>query len=63
MNCYSFYFYLKVEKALPRNTDVYPPSRVTDLKVVAMQVDKMILTIEWTAPGDDLDTGKGKFIQ
>lgn len=54
-------FYFKVEQALPRNTDVYPPNRVTDLRVVAMQIDEMILTIEWTAPGDDLDIGKGKF--
>lgn len=37
----------------------YPPSRVTDLKVVAMQVDQMSLTIEWTASGDELDVGTG----
>ncbi|XP_059351101.1 calcium-activated chloride channel regulator 4-like [Daphnia carinata] len=35
----------------------YPPSRVTDLKVVAIQVDQMSLTIEWTATGDELDVG------
>ena len=55
--------FFKVEKGLARNTDVYPPNRVTDLKVVAMQVDQMILTIQWTAPGDDLDTGRGNFVR
>ncbi|KZS12185.1 Calcium-activated chloride channel regulator 2 [Daphnia magna] len=41
----------------------YPPSRVTDLKVVAMQVDQMSLTIEWTASGDELDVGKASAYQ
>lgn len=41
------------------NRDVYPPSRVTDLKLKAMQIDKLAMTIEWTAPGDDLDAGTG----
>ncbi|KAK4015728.1 hypothetical protein OUZ56_030702 [Daphnia magna] len=41
----------------------YPPSRVTDLKVVAMQVDQMSLTIEWTASGDELDVGTASTYQ
>ncbi|XP_032788079.2 LOW QUALITY PROTEIN: calcium-activated chloride channel regulator 4 [Daphnia magna] len=41
----------------------YPPSRVTDLKVVAMQVDQMSLTIEWTASGDELDVGTASAYQ
>lgn len=44
---------------MPVNTDVYPPNRVTDLRVVAVQVDARTMTIVWTAPGDDLDTGRG----
>jgi hypothetical protein len=32
---------------------------VTDLKVVAMQVDQMSVTIQWTAPGQELDNGTG----
>ena len=43
--------------------DAFPPSRVTDLKVVSIQVDQMTLTIEWTAPGDDLDTGTASSYQ
>ncbi|KAI9556636.1 hypothetical protein GHT06_016426 [Daphnia sinensis] len=38
-------------------TTTYPPSRVTDLKVVAMQVYETSFTIEWTATGDQLDVG------
>jgi hypothetical protein len=37
----------------------YPPGRVTDLKVVAMQVNQTSMTIEWTAPGQELDVGIG----
>lgn len=47
----------KVE--IPVTSTSYPPSRVTDLKVVAMQVYEMSLTIEWTAPGEQLDVGLG----
>ena len=35
---------------------------MTDLKIVAVQIEKMILTIEWTAPGDDLDVGTGSYL-
>ncbi|KAK4015731.1 hypothetical protein OUZ56_030705 [Daphnia magna] len=44
-------------------TTVYPPSRVTDLKVVAMQVDQMSFKIEWTATGDELDVGTASAYQ
>ncbi|KAI9550565.1 hypothetical protein GHT06_005067 [Daphnia sinensis] len=44
-------------------TSPYPPSRVTDLKVAAMQVDQMSLTIEWTATGDELDIGTASAYQ
>jgi hypothetical protein len=45
-----------VEKPL---VTTYPPSRVTDMKVVSMQVDQMSVTIEWTATGQQLDQGIG----
>jgi hypothetical protein len=32
---------------------------VTDLKVVAIQVDQMSVAIEWTATGQQLDQGIG----
>lgn len=46
------------------NTDNYPPSRITDLFVVDVQTnpDKSV-TIQFTAPGDDLDFGTGKSSQ
>jgi hypothetical protein len=47
---------LQVEKPL---VTTYPPSRVTDMKVVSMQVDQMSVTIEWTATGQQLDQGIG----
>jgi hypothetical protein len=37
----------------------YPPSRVTDLKIVAIQVNQTSMTIEWTATGQQLDEGIG----
>ena len=49
---------IQVEIAIPA-VDVYSPNRVTDLKVASIQVNQMVLTIEWTAPGDDLDQGTG----
>jgi len=51
-----------VENALPAG-DAYPPSRVTDLKVASLQVNQMTMSIEWTAPGDDLDQGTGLISQ
>ena len=48
-----------MEKPLTRAIN-YPPGRVTDLKVVAVQFNKMSVTIEWTAPGEQLDQGTGK---
>ncbi|XP_057373421.1 calcium-activated chloride channel regulator 4-like [Daphnia carinata] len=47
---------------IPMRT-TYPPSPVTDLKVMAMQVDQMSFTIEWTAPGDQLDVGTASAYQ
>ncbi len=41
-------------------TDSYPPGRVTDLRVVAMNAtDNMTISISFTEPGDDIDYGTG----
>ncbi|MEW6607833.1 MAG: fibronectin type III domain-containing protein [bacterium] len=37
------------------NTDIVPPSRITDLKTINPKPTSIDLT--WTAPGDDKDTG------
>ena len=50
---------LKANKTVSR-VDPYPPGRVVDLKVIAIEVYNMTVTLQWTAPGDDLDSGKGE---
>ncbi|XP_071810549.1 calcium-activated chloride channel regulator 1-like [Asterias amurensis] len=37
--------------------DIFPPSRVTDLRVCSVSKARGILALQWTAPGDDLDKG------
>ena len=41
--------------------DAYPPGPVTDLTVVSMVSieNDTCIQLLWTAPGDDMDTGKG----
>lgn len=39
--------------------DPYPPARVFDLRVTAVDHVQMTFTIQFTAPGDDLDQGTG----
>lgn len=39
--------------------DSTPPSTILNLRVVATSYEESRLTLEWTAPGDDLDSGKG----
>ena len=48
----------QIEKAMPSG-DGYPPGRVVDLSILAMDADKMTVSIQWTAPGDELDSGTG----
>ena len=36
--------------------DIYPPNRVSDLKIVQL---KSLVNISFTAPGEDNDEGKG----
>lgn len=39
--------------------DVFPPSKITDLE--AVQVEEEV-TLSWTAPGEDFDQGRGRFL-
>jgi len=39
--------------------DEYPPSRITDLRV---EVDGNTVSLTWSAPGGDFDSGKGNWI-
>jgi len=41
--------------------DAYPPGPITDLTVVSIisDVNDTSVQLLWTAPGDDMDTGKG----
>ena len=40
-------------------TDMFPPARVTDLRVVEASAANGTVTLRWTAPGDDFDVGRG----
>ena len=42
--------------------DNIAPSRITDLKVLKILRYRNSIALTWTAPGDDLDTGKGKVV-
>ena len=46
---------------VPVRKDVYPPGRVTDLKVSGLSGQE--LEISWTAPGGDLDKGRADSYQ
>lgn len=43
-----------------KDTDAFPPAAVRDLRVTSVSGDR--ITLAWTAPGDDLDAGKGEMI-
>ncbi|XP_064459221.1 calcium-activated chloride channel regulator 2-like [Ornithodoros turicata] len=38
--------------------DIFPPSRVTDLVVMHIDSGNMRVILQWTAPGNDLDSGR-----
>ena len=53
------------QQGLPKNSpplglvnDVFPPSRVTDFRVENYVPDSLFVTLSWTAPGGDLDSGR-----
>lgn len=43
---------------LTDHTYVFPPSKITDLEA---KFKDDYIQLSWTAPGNDLDEGKGKF--
>ena len=40
------------------NTDVTPPSKITDLHLVSTNTSSLQISLSWTAPGGDLDSGR-----
>ncbi len=39
-------------------SDVFPPSRVTDIKVENYLPESLFVTLSWTSPGGDFDSGR-----
>lgn len=52
--------HIKNRKHVKQYHDVIAPSRIFDLHLVRYIPYRKTLVISWTAPGDDLDTGKRK---
>ena len=50
-----------VKQGLSSRTDVAPPSRVLDLRMKNVAEDSLFVTLEWSAPGDNFDQGRGKY--
>ena len=50
-------FYVK--QGLSGRRDVVPPSRVIDFHVSQIVNDSLYVALEWTAPGNNYDQGKG----
>ena len=49
-------FYLR--QGSPHRNDVYPPSRITDFRLLSYLDNSLYVTLQWTAPGNDYDFGK-----
>lgn len=50
-----------MEQAVTNPSDAYPPSRIVDLNIVSHEPVNKTIIVKFTAPGDDLDFGQGKF--
>ena len=46
-----------VRNGEPARTDVFPPSRVTDVAVASYVNQTLYAVLEWSAPGGDRDKG------
>ena len=42
----------------PLSLDLAPPSRVSDLRLLSTNTSSLLLQLQWSAPGGDLDSGK-----
>ena len=51
-------FYVK--QGLSGRRDVAPPSRVIDFHVSSIVNDSLYVELQWSAPGDNYDQGKGE---
>ncbi|XP_054712372.1 calcium-activated chloride channel regulator 4A-like [Uloborus diversus] len=40
------------------NIDIYPPNKIGDLKLLSVNPLNRTVTLQWTAPGNDYDSGK-----
>ncbi len=50
-------FYMREDVSNPIN-DVFPPSRITDLKVEGFIEESLFVSLSWTSPGGDFDEGR-----
>jgi len=48
---------LYLERAVAAGRDVTPPSRIPDLRVTATNTTALLVSLTWSAPGGDLDSG------
>lgn len=46
----------------PQENDVFPPSRILDLRANVNDTTRLV-TLKWTAPGDDYDWGRANFYE
>jgi calcium-activated chloride channel regulator 4 len=44
----------------PNSTDLSPPSRIPDLRVMATNQSRVTIRLTWTAPGGDYDQGQAR---
>ena len=50
-----------IQDGTPQMRDVFPPVRVTDLKVFQVTNTSLQVSLAWTAPGDDLREGTASY--
>ena len=51
-----------VRQGMSARADVSPPSRIIDFKMTGTIDDSLYIQLEWSAPGDDYDRGRGKYL-
>ena len=51
-----------VRQGMSARADVSPPSRIIDFKMTGTIDDSLYIQLEWSAPGDDYDRGRGNFL-
>ena len=52
-----------VRQGMSARSDVSPPSRVIDFQMTGTIDDSLYIRLEWSAPGDDYDRGRGKYVR